>query len=371
MIVGQLLWMVGTLAQAPDLTNEPPEGLAQLERRYAEFYQKNQFNLDAPVWKPNKLQKVSEQVRAGKMNPYVYQHLTQTTAAAYYHAVADADTINLLKRTHEDGSFGVQSFRVGKVNVSRDLLDSISEMLFLHKAFLYRPGGLNSLKVLDVGGGYGRLAKRWHDCWPDSTYHLTDGLAVSTLTARKYLGAYGMAKAVVPLHKLDAFLASNHVDLLINTHSFPEMNEKDVRFWLSRAAKHKIEYLFIAPNGFLTPMPLLRTNSHVSITDMLWGLGYRLVLWENFYVSSLGLCWAGGRQDGEPKRLTALAHSKCERPFFTSDEMDSFAVPFYLFKRLSSVEAADARAEVRSARGAPAQRPPAARRGRGFAARRY
>ena len=42
-----------------------------------------------------------------------------------------------------------------QVSIDYEIGDSVSEMLFLHKAFLYRPGGLGALSVLDVGGGYG------------------------------------------------------------------------------------------------------------------------------------------------------------------------------------------------------------------------
>ena len=113
---------------------------------------------------------------------YVYQIASQLTP--YYHAVKAADKIGLLQRTFEDGSFGADTTMVDGVNVSRDLLDSVSEMLFLHKAFLYRPGGLDTLSVLDVGGGYGRLTKRWRDAWPKGKYHVTDGMAISTYLAK-------------------------------------------------------------------------------------------------------------------------------------------------------------------------------------------
>jgi len=275
-------------------------------------------------------------LRAGGRNMYVYQIASQLTP--YYHAVKAADKIGLLQRTFEDGSFGADTAMVDGVNVSRDLLDSVSEMLFLHKAFLYRPGGLDTLSVLDVGGGYGRLTKRWRDAWPKGKYHVTDGMAVSTYLAKKYLGHYHYGRSVVPLTEVHGFLAKTKVDLLINTHSFPEMALADVRFWLRTARTHRIKYIFIAPNGRLTSAPSLVTNSGESISALLAELGYTLVLFENFFANSLGLCWQPYRSERRP-----FDTANCERPDFydardsatsLSEASESFgnAVPYYLFQ---------------------------------------
>ena len=140
-----------------------------------------------------------------------------------------ADKIGLLQRTFEDGSFGADTAMVDGVNVSRDLLDSVSEMLFLHKAFLYRPGGLDTLSVLDVGGGYGRLTKRWRDAWPKGKYHVTDGMAISTYLAKKYLGHYHYGRSVVPLTEVHGFLAKTKVDLLPDK-DLPQVGAESVPF---------------------------------------------------------------------------------------------------------------------------------------------
>ena len=334
-LVRAMLWVCIAAGATVSAKAGQNRTLAALEQRYAAFSQKHGFNLDGPVWRGASYAMGEmgghsvKQLRSGRYNAYVYQ-TSSAAHQAYYHAVAAADRIGLLRRTFEDGSFGVEVHSVDGVNVSRDLLDSVSEMLFLHKAFLYRPGGVGGLSVLDVGGGYGRLTKRFHDCWPESKYHVTDGMAISTFLARQYLSRYGLARRVVPLDEVDTFLATTKVDLLVNTHSFPEMAAADVEFWLRRAKQHRVRYLFIVPNGRLTAEPNLRTNKGESISDMLAGLGYRLVLFENFFVNSLRLCWQpGGR--GLP-----LKSATCERHDFTSRTFD-YAVPYYLFELVGSV----------------------------------
>ena len=258
----------------------------------------------------------------------MYQTISDGMLKAYYRAVQAADTIGLLQRTHEDGSFGVDVAKVGAVNVSRDLLDSVTEMLFLHKAFLYRPGGLGALSVLDVGGGYGRLTKRWRDAWPHGKYHVTDGMAMSTFLATKYLNHYHYGQSVVPLPELHGFLARTKVDLLVNTHSFPEMAAEDVEFWLRTARAHHISYIFIVPNGGLKAETGLTTNRGESITALLAKHGYHLMLFENFFVHSLGLCW-------KPTAGQPFDSRGCERPeFFASAGSFTYGVPYYLFKLL-------------------------------------
>eukprot|EP00964_Phaeocystis_antarctica_P063165 scaffold37889_cov66-Phaeocystis_antarctica.AAC.1 len=87
--------------------------LAALEQRYAAFSQKHGFNLGGPVWRGANYAmgemggRSVKKLRSGKYNAYVYQ-TSSAAHQAYYHAVAAADRIGLLRRTFEDGSFGVE-----------------------------------------------------------------------------------------------------------------------------------------------------------------------------------------------------------------------------------------------------------------------
>jgi len=60
-------------------------------------------------------------------------------------------------------------------------------------------------------------------------------------------------------------------------------------------------------------VPSLVTNSGESISALLAELGYTLVLFENFFANSLGLCWQPVRPERRP-----FDTANCERPDFFS-----------------------------------------------------
>ncbi len=98
-----------------------------------------------------------------------FRELPRLTALKYFiyaEYVRAHDPASLLERLGEDGAFGCWSFDVnGRVRYSRDLLDSVTQIYFLdrHLGVLERP----SLRVLDIGAGYGRLAHRMAQAVPN------------------------------------------------------------------------------------------------------------------------------------------------------------------------------------------------------------
>ena len=65
----------------------------------------------------------------------------------------------LLPQLVEDGAFGAPIFDFpGRPPVSRDLLDSVNELLYLDRKLDIVDR--SELRVLDIGAGYGRLAHR-------------------------------------------------------------------------------------------------------------------------------------------------------------------------------------------------------------------
>jgi putative sugar O-methyltransferase len=100
----------------------------------------------------------------------------EKTYINYYKIIKSIDKDNLLNKTYKCGSYGCKSYNFDNIKISRDLLDSILEIYFLKSFF----SNLNKLSLLEIGGGYGRLCKRYLDCLPDSKYYITDAIPQST-----------------------------------------------------------------------------------------------------------------------------------------------------------------------------------------------
>jgi putative sugar O-methyltransferase len=156
------------------------------------------------------------------------------------------DRLGLLDRLTEDGRFGAATVEIEGRLVSRDLLDSVSELLFLDRTI-----GLEGreLSVLDIGAGYGRLAHRAVTAFPKLSYFCTDAIPESSFLCEYYLDVRGVSSraVVAPLHELDAFLESNRIDLAVNVQSFSECTLASICRWLDLVAQHRVAHLFIVP----------------------------------------------------------------------------------------------------------------------------
>ena len=97
---------------------------------------------------------------------------------AYY--LRSIDRLGLLERLKEDGLFGALTFPFDENMVlSRDLLDSVSEITFLEETISISKR--DQLKVLDIGAGYGRFAHRLSASLPAiGKVICTDAVAEST-----------------------------------------------------------------------------------------------------------------------------------------------------------------------------------------------
>lgn len=185
---------------------------------------------------------------------FVWQHRDHNLAI--HHLVTQLhlgsiDSLGLLDRLEEDGAFGCETHvgADGKL-VSRDLLDSVSEILFLERSI-----GISSiphLGVLDIGAGYGRLAHRMHESLPNlASYLCADAVPEATYVAERYLqhrGISGGTRAVT-LDRLDAELAATPAQLAVNIHSFTECPLTAIEWWLDLVARHGIRFLLIVPNA--------------------------------------------------------------------------------------------------------------------------
>jgi glycosyltransferase involved in cell wall biosynthesis len=194
---------------------------------------------------------------------------------AFADHVASRDGLGLLRRLGEDGQFGCCTFvhpRWGRV--SRDLLESVSEISFLERHLAL--SGRRNLRIADIGAGYGRLAHRLcaaldsvarHDCF--------DAVPESTFLADYYLGFRQVTRArSVPLFEAEQALRGGH-DLAVSAHTFDECTPAAIRWWLERLAAAAIPWLLIVSNEG-DELQCQAPSGSRDFTPLLAAAGYRL-----------------------------------------------------------------------------------------------
>ncbi len=241
-----------TPADRAALSATDPE-LQALRQRYAEL---QDIVGTSTVWLPGFITPEDLLYFRGD-NCYVWQNQDNNTPEKYvltYLFLKTIDTLGLLDVFTEDGDYGAFTFPTGDTDengnkrvVSRDLLDSANELLFLERTM--QISRRSELKVLDIGAGYGRLAYRAVTALPNiDTYFCIDAVPESTFISSYYLSRKGAVRArVVPLDDQED-LVPGTIDLAVNIHSFSECAIEAVEYWISRCAELKVEYLFIVPN---------------------------------------------------------------------------------------------------------------------------
>lgn len=187
-------------------------------------------------------------------NAYVWQFRNVGAQARlkYYlllRDIAARDPHGWLQLAEEDGAFGCWSFDYpGWPRVSRDLLDSINELLYLDA----RMGlaGIEALRIVDIGAGYGRLAHRAHALLPGLVeYVCVDGVPESTFLAEYYLRHRGCEQArVLDIGQLPDYAPAAAPQLAVNIHSFSEMRLESIRGWLAWLVALGTQHLLVVPN---------------------------------------------------------------------------------------------------------------------------
>lgn len=186
-------------------------------------------------------------------NAYVWQWQGANNAASHYLTacyIQQMDHTGLLEKLAEDDYFGIYTFLwQGGKKLSRDLLDSVMEILFLEKelALSQKEG----LRVLDIGAGYGRLAYRLCQALDNlEKVYAIDGIAESTFLCEYYLRFRGVddRAVTVAVDQWEKELPKGEILLATNIHSFSECPLVAIEWWLDRLVDLEVPYLMIAPN---------------------------------------------------------------------------------------------------------------------------
>ncbi len=144
----------------------------------------------------------------------------------------------------EDGAFGCATAVAAEgKTVSRDLLDSICELSFLERAV----PELATMRVLDIGAGYGRFAHRFGAAYPHSFTWCTDAHDVSLDVCERYLVHRGVHNAaIIGSGALEHI--PEPIDLAVNIHSWSECSLGEVSWWIGRLSGLGVTRLFIVPH---------------------------------------------------------------------------------------------------------------------------
>ena len=217
-----------------------------------------------------------------------YRELPRISALKYFvmlRYVMDRDHLGLLERLDEDGAFGCWTFDYpGYQRVSRDLLESVNELLYLDRelGLRDRPG----FSMLDIGAGYGRLAHRMTSSFENvRDYCCVDAIAESTFLCEYYLEHRGAAPParVVALPDVQSALEPGSFDLAVNIHSFSECTFDAIAWWVELLAHLAVPELVIVPNEPQALLSLEQDGSRRDFTEALRAAGYTLTSREPVY----------------------------------------------------------------------------------------
>ena len=220
-------------------------------------------------------------------NAYVWQlrgtnmHILGYALTAYY--LASRDSEGLFDCVVEDDCFGNFVFTIAGRTVSRDILDSLIELLFLEKHL-----GLSRMPaatMLDIGAGYGRLAHRACEIFPNiANYLCVDAIPQSTFISEFYLRFRGSRARVVPLDEIESVLTHTRPDIAVNIHSFSECRHEAIDWWLSLLERTGVRYVMIVPNDARHDGGRnLVTNDGRDFSSIVERHGYKLIAREPKY----------------------------------------------------------------------------------------
>lgn len=188
---------------------------------------------------------------------------------------------SLLDLCSEDSQFGARVVCVEHERVTRDRLDSVSQLDFLQSKL-----GLGSdaeFTILDIGAGYGRLAHRTSQVFSRATVVCVDAIAEATFICEFYLRFRGITNQarVVPLYDIHVALEQRRIDIATAINSFSECSTEAIQWWLKLLEEYRVPYLMVVPTGgqdggrrLLNPDSAGRSND---FEKMILASGYKKV----------------------------------------------------------------------------------------------
>ena len=234
-------------------------------------------------WSSDRLDPWLDLTRFRGDNAYIWHYregrrISELKYLVWAQDVRHRDAPGLLDRLGEDGAFGCWTYDFeGLPRLSRDLLDSVAELLFLDASLGVLAGA--APRVLDIGAGYGRLAHRYVTACPGTTdYACTDAIATSTFVCEHYLAHRGLdpVARAVPLTSVDA-LDPGTFDLAVNIHSWSECPLDAIAWWLDQLARLDVPHLFVVPNEAEGFASLEADGRRLDYLPVIEAAGYRLV----------------------------------------------------------------------------------------------
>jgi SAM-dependent methyltransferase len=178
------------------------------------------------------------------------RRITELKFFVLLQAVRERDALGLLERLEEDVAFGCWTHDYpGHGRVSRDLLESVNEINHLERRLAL--SDRDGFSVLDVGAGYGRLAHRMTEAFPNlRDYCCVDAIPESTFVSEYYLRHRGCAPParVVRLDEVEHELRPGDFDLAVNVHSFSECPLAAIEWWVAQLVRLEVPRLLVIPN---------------------------------------------------------------------------------------------------------------------------
>jgi SAM-dependent methyltransferase len=168
--------------------------------------------------------------------------------AYYLKNVGGEHYLNILT---EDELFGVYTVVMQKrALLSRDLLDSVLEMMFMERCCGLSSGKLS--RILDIGSGYGRLAHRIiSSCGTVNQVLCVDAIPEAAFICEYYLHFRGVdhRAQVAPLPTIEIAIADARPQLALSIHCFDECSANATKWWLELLKRNSVEYLMVVPSA--------------------------------------------------------------------------------------------------------------------------
>ncbi|HEX2900443.1 MAG TPA: putative sugar O-methyltransferase [Bacteroidia bacterium] len=168
-----------------------------------------------------------------------------------------------------DAEFGARVVDTCLGPVTRMWLESMVEIDFLYRNLPELE--LPTMKVLDIGAGYGRLAaaldKNAYDV------RCVDAVPISTEISRGYLKRFAPSVHVFSIEEFEDIYTDLTFDLCVNIHSFNECKLSQIENWLKALEVMQVPYLFTVSHGQMdhNPEPSYRSygDDHPSFRPLL------------------------------------------------------------------------------------------------------